>query len=74
MNETIDAVRSAAILRGAKRPDLLRDETLPELFAATAGARPDHAALICGGDRISYATMSRRAGAIARDRASGKQA
>ncbi|MHB2169635.1 Pls/PosA family non-ribosomal peptide synthetase [Alsobacter sp. R-9] len=65
MNQIIKAARPATILRGAKRPDLLRDETLPELFSATAAARADHVALICGDERVTYAAMAARAGAIA---------
>ncbi len=54
------------MLRGEQRPDLLRDETLPEIVAATAQARPDHIAIIYGDHRLSYADVLRRADAIAR--------
>ena len=38
----VEAAREAAILRGDIRDDLIRDEVLADLFAATARARPDH--------------------------------
>ena len=41
----VEAAREAAILRGDIRDDLIRDEVLADLFAATARARPDHPAL-----------------------------
>ncbi len=34
------------MLTGDKRPDLLLDEVLAEIFAATAAARPQHPALV----------------------------
>jgi non-ribosomal peptide synthetase-like protein len=56
----------AARLAGEVRPDLIRDEVLAEIFAATVAARGDHTALVFGGSRISYADLDRRADAIAR--------
>ena len=61
-------------LRGPHRPDLIRDETLADLFRATARARPDHPALIDGAGGaahaarrpVSYAEMDARSDAIAR--------
>jgi non-ribosomal peptide synthetase-like protein len=49
------------ILRGPVRPDLLREEILADLFEATAAARPEHSALICGEQRLSYAGLNARA-------------
>ena len=46
-----------AMLAGEKRPELLRDEVLAEIFAASVSARPDHPALICGERRLSYAQV-----------------
>jgi hypothetical protein len=41
-----------AMLAGEKRPDLMRDEVLGEIFAATvAGARRRHPALVDGARR-----------------------
>src|SRR4051794_4359459 len=54
-----------AVLRGDVRDDLVRDETLAEIFAATALAHPDKPALIFGAERLSYREVESRAGAIA---------
>ena len=35
-----------AVLYGEVREDLIRDEVLPQIFAATVRARPDHLAMI----------------------------
>ena len=47
------------IVRGSNRPDLLRDETLPDLFEATAARVPNKTALICGasGRTLTYAEL-----------------
>ncbi|KAB1069523.1 Pls/PosA family non-ribosomal peptide synthetase [Methylobacterium planeticum] len=63
-----------AFLRGPVQPELIRDEVLPEIFLATAAARPDHPALIDGSradeagphPHLTYAEVVARAGAIAR--------
>lgn len=47
------------------RPDLLRDELLGEIFAATADRSPDATALVCGEQRLSYAELERRANRVA---------
>ena len=62
----VKAAREAAILRGDIRDDLIRDEVLADLFAATARARPDHPALIFGETRHSYGEVDARSDAIAR--------
>lgn len=54
-----------AILRGPARPDLLRDETLPEIFAATAARCPDHVALVWGERVISYRALDALGRAVA---------
>ncbi|MDD4929679.1 MAG: amino acid adenylation domain-containing protein [Gallionella sp.] len=46
------------ILRGSHRPDLLRDETLPDLLEATALRQPDKTALIFGELTLSYAELN----------------
>jgi non-ribosomal peptide synthetase-like protein len=56
----------AAILRGEVRPDLLRDETLSALFAATVANRAGHVAMVFGEHRLSYAEVDRASDAIAR--------
>jgi non-ribosomal peptide synthetase-like protein len=55
-----------ARLVGPVRPDLLRDEVLAEIFAATVAGRPDHTALVFGAERISYSELDSRASAVAR--------
>ena len=54
-----------AILRGPRRPDLLRPETLPDLLAATASRQPESPALVWGDQTVSYAGLFRAATAIA---------
>src|SRR3954468_8152056 len=61
----VEAAREAAILRGDIRDDLIRDEVLADLFAATARARPDHPALVFGETRHSYGEVAARGDAIA---------
>jgi len=53
------------IFRGPARPDLLRDETLPALFAATAARLPDQPALLWGDHTLTYAELSLAASAVA---------
>ncbi len=55
-----------AILRGPSRPDLIRDELLAEIFAATAAARPDSLCLKTRDIRLTYAEVDMRATQIAR--------
>src|SRR5581483_8827005 len=43
-----------AVLRGPSRPDLLRDERLADILADTAARRPDHPAVICGREHLTY--------------------
>ncbi|MDB5589651.1 Pls/PosA family non-ribosomal peptide synthetase [Enterovirga sp.] len=63
---TTTPVRAGAVLRGAVRDDLLRDETLAEIFAATARARGDHCAMIFGARRLSYRDVDAASEGIAR--------
>ncbi|WP_439495836.1 Pls/PosA family non-ribosomal peptide synthetase [Bosea sp. (in: a-proteobacteria)] len=52
-----DAVRGAnplAMIAGEKRPDLIRDEVLGEIFAASVAARGPHPALTDVERRLSY--------------------
>ncbi|MDB5510952.1 MAG: peptide synthetase [Enterovirga sp.] len=58
--------RTTAVLKGPLRDDLIRDEALSEIFAATVSARPDHPALIFGERSISYREVDRDASSIAR--------
>ena len=57
---------SPSILRGPSRPDLLRDELLAEVFAATVATRPHHVAMVAGERRLTYAEVDREATALAR--------
>lgn len=54
-----------AVLRGAAMPELIRDELLPEIFAATVASRPDHRALVGSILTLTYAETDRAATLIA---------
>lgn len=54
------------VLRGRKDPSLQRDELLPDVVSDSARMRPDHAAIIFGDSRCSYAELEARADRIAR--------
>lgn len=58
--------RPLAMLAGEKLPELIRDEVLAEIFAATAASRPDHPAMISGARRLTYAQVWEQAQAQAR--------
>ena len=55
------SVNTPLIIRGPYRPDLLRQETLPELFEATAARCPDKTALIFGERQLTYAELEHAA-------------
>ncbi len=55
-----------AMLRGQPRPDLLRDELLAEIFAATAASLPDAPALRTRDGVLTYRQADERATALAR--------
>ena len=46
-----------AVARGPQRPDLLRDERLSDILAATALRQPDHPALISGRRTVTYGEL-----------------
>jgi non-ribosomal peptide synthetase-like protein len=52
------------LLRGVRRPDLVRDEVLPEIFTASANAHADKPALIGPCGSFTYAEVEERARAI----------
>ncbi len=56
---------SYQVLRGPRRPDLLRCECLADLLAATARRQPLHPALIDGERIVPYAELYAAGGAIA---------
>lgn len=53
------------ILRGPHRPDLLRQETLPDLLEATASRIPEKTALIYGERTLSYGQLNAMADRVA---------
>jgi non-ribosomal peptide synthetase-like protein len=53
------------VLRGPHRPDLLKDETLPDLLEATAARIPDKTALIFGERTLSYGELNHAADHVA---------
>ena len=60
------ALPSGAVLRGPARPDLIRDELLCEIFAATAASHPSAIAMITVEGNLTYAEVDAKAEAIAR--------
>jgi non-ribosomal peptide synthetase-like protein len=59
------ALRFKGQLRGDGRPEFLREETLGEIFAATAAATPKKIAMIEGGRSLTFGEVDRLASAIA---------
>ncbi len=60
------ALASGAILRGPARPDLIRDELLSEIFAATVASRPSAVAMITVEGKLTYTEVDAKAEALAR--------
>ncbi|MDQ6866956.1 MAG: amino acid adenylation domain-containing protein [Pseudomonadota bacterium] len=60
------ALPSGAVLRGPARPDLIRDELLCEIFAATAASHPSAIAMITVEGKLTYAEVDAKAEAVAR--------
>ena len=52
-------------LRGPKRPDLLRDELLADIFTATVAIHTNKTALIGERETLTYGELDRRANALA---------
>src|SRR5579875_1661816 len=57
---------SGAVLRGPARPDLIRDELLCEIFAATVARQPSAIAMITPQGKFTYAEINEKAEIIAR--------
>jgi non-ribosomal peptide synthetase-like protein len=57
---------SRSVLRGAVRPDLLRDELLTEIFDASAASAPHAVAMTTMERKLTYADVDREALALAR--------
>jgi non-ribosomal peptide synthetase-like protein len=55
-----------AVLRGPARPDLIRDELLCEIFAATAARQPSAIAMITPDGKLTYAEVDAKAETLAR--------
>ena len=55
-----------SVLRGASRPDLVRDELLAEIFAVTAALSPHAIAMMTMERKLTYAQVDHEATAIAR--------
>ena len=53
------------ISRGPARPDLLREETLPDILSATAWRTPDHPAILWGDRVVSYAELDETSNVLA---------
>jgi non-ribosomal peptide synthetase-like protein len=68
LSATTDAATALplAMLAGDKRPDLIRDEVLGEIFAATVATRGSHPALVDGARQLSYDEVWAAAGRQAR--------
>lgn len=62
----IAAANPLAMLAGERRPDLLRDEVLGEIFGATVAERAAHPALVDASRRLSYDEVWAAAGRQAR--------
>ena len=54
-----------SIVLGADRPDLIKDETLPELFRKSAQEHADHIALIFHDQTLTYAELDAWSDAVA---------
>ncbi len=61
-----DPATPAAMLRGAARPDLLREETLADIFRATAAQQPQARCLVTPERVWTYAQVEAEADRIAR--------
>jgi non-ribosomal peptide synthetase-like protein len=51
------AALTLSIIKGAERPDLLREETLADIFRNTATRVPEQTALVFNGEALSYAQL-----------------
>ncbi|MES2275336.1 MAG: Pls/PosA family non-ribosomal peptide synthetase [Bacteroidota bacterium] len=58
-------IKPAGIIPGANRPDLLRDETLADIFRQSALEHANHTALIFEDQSITYAQLNRWSDAVA---------
>ena len=61
------AIMADSILNGPARPDLLREETLADLFSQSVKKYPNNTALIFGGMQLSYKQLDVWSNAVAAD-------
>jgi non-ribosomal peptide synthetase-like protein len=60
----VEATLAPHVLRGARRPDLLRPECLGDILMATARLRPQHPALIWGEQVVTYGELAASSDAL----------
>jgi non-ribosomal peptide synthetase-like protein len=65
-NDAHSARAAGEILRGPARPDLIRDELLCEIFAATAASQPSAVAMITAEGKLTYAEIDAKTEELAR--------
>ena len=56
-----------SIVKGAVKPELLREETLADIFKETVHANPDKTAIIFNNTSLSYLELDQWSNAIAAD-------
>lgn len=65
MHPNLFVTSIASIIRGADRPDLLRDETLADIFAQSAKEYAEHTALVFGAESLTYAQLDQWSDSVA---------
>lgn len=65
-SESLEMEGWRSVLRGPRAPDLIRDELLCEIFAATAAADPDAVAMVTRDGKLTYGEVDAKAEAVAR--------
>ncbi|MEA2841259.1 MAG: hypothetical protein QOF41_2589 [Methylobacteriaceae bacterium] len=63
---SVQPAATQAVLRGPVLPDLIRDEILADIFAATVAAYPDKKAMAGPGRHLTYSEVDKEATALAR--------
>jgi amino acid adenylation domain-containing protein len=66
LSVSVDASRDGPALRGRPMPELLRDEILCEMFAATVARTPNDPCMTTRDGELTYVEVDARAAAIAR--------
>ena len=65
-DSAIVSLPQKAVLRGAQRPDLIRDETLSEIFRASVAHHGERIAMVSDGVSLTYREVEARALGVAR--------